>query len=145
MLPKLSSGSTPPRPPLGASSIHSADECEEVYCTLFWYEPPVVLFVNDTCQVLLPLSSRETDTESPAWTPSGTGWENCGSISIQASYSCRPELRMVSSVPAWMRSRLRSPPMPTQAASAPTPEPEPLTCGTVHVALTAVKVPPLAA
>ena len=33
IVPKLDSGSTPPpRPPLGASSTHSADECDDVYC-----------------------------------------------------------------------------------------------------------------
>src|SRR5919206_4944172 len=33
-VPKLSSGTTPPRPALGASWIHSADDSDEVYCTV---------------------------------------------------------------------------------------------------------------
>src|SRR5438445_13766510 len=38
------SSETRPRPTLGASCTHSADEFEELYCTVTLYVPPVVLF-----------------------------------------------------------------------------------------------------
>ena len=46
-------------------------------------------------------------------------------------------------VPAWMRSLLESPPMPTHVASAPVEVDA--TVGTVQVALTDVNAPPVAA
>ena len=58
-------------------------------------------------------------TESPGCTDSGTGREARGSISIQASYWVLPEPVTLCCVPAWIRSRERTPPMPTQAASTP--------------------------
>ncbi len=36
IVPKSSSGKTPPRPALGASSIQSAEEFDELYCTVSW-------------------------------------------------------------------------------------------------------------
>ena len=54
----------------------------------------------------------------------------------------RPLPLASDSVPAWMRSRLRTPPMPTQVASVPAVAPS--VAGTVQVPVTDVKLPPLA-
>jgi len=43
-VPKLLNVSTPRRP-LGASSTHSAEECEDWYCSVVWKLWPVVLFL----------------------------------------------------------------------------------------------------
>src|SRR5919197_5870954 len=83
----------------------------------------------------------ETVIESPGVTASGTCCEAAGSISIQAWYCDWPLPEPTSWVPAWIRSRLLTPPMPTQVA--PTPgAPVGDGWGTVHVPLTAVYVCP---
>jgi hypothetical protein len=71
-VPKLSSGSTPFRTPLGASTIHSADEFDDVYATFWSYDWPVVLFLNKMSQLLADCSAIETLIESPGLTFSGT-------------------------------------------------------------------------
>src|SRR5439155_14698497 len=119
------------------SSIHSADECDDVYGTVRLYVPPVVLFRKSICQLPGSCSVIETVTESPACTARGTVRETCGSVSIQALYWTRPDPSIASSVPAWIRSRVLSPPIPTQAASA-APVVEAEGCGTVQVPVTEV-------
>src|SRR5260370_23114935 len=84
-----------------------------------------------------------TVTESPECTASGTGWDACGRVSTQAWYCVLPEPETVCCVPAWIRSRVLTPPMPTHAASAPAGE-SGVNLGTVQVPLTAVNVPPVA-
>src|SRR5439155_19383415 len=84
-----------------------------------------------------------TVTESPALTVSGTLREDCGSISIHEEYSTAPLPSTIACVPAWMRSLLVSPPIPTHVASAPLDVAE--TGGTTQVAVTDVNVPPFAA
>src|SRR5438477_11450872 len=84
----------------------------------------------------------DTVTESPALMESGTSRDDWGSISIHDVYTT-PLPSTIAWVPAWMRSRLESPPIPTHVASAPLEFSE--TVGTVHVAVTEVNVPPLAA
>src|SRR5258708_22059164 len=66
IVPKLDSGNRPPRPPLGASSTHSADECDDVYGWVCWYVWPVVLLVNSISHWSVDCSEIETVTESPA-------------------------------------------------------------------------------
>src|SRR5947209_5419216 len=83
-VPKLSSG-TSRRPPLGASSIHSADDCEEAYCSAVWYLFPVVLLVKSTVQEPGAPSAMAMVIESPGPTTSGTVWEARGRSSTQAS------------------------------------------------------------
>src|SRR5215471_10519360 len=144
-VPKLSRGSTPPpRPPLGASSTHSADVCDEAYCCVVSNVCPVVLLVKWISHSSGARSEMSTVTESPPCTCNGTGREARGSISIQASYCVRPWPDTICCVPAWIRSRLRTPPIPTHAASIP-PGLSALNCGTVHVPVTWVNVPPVAA
>src|SRR5438270_503309 len=97
-----------------------------------------------TVQSLPACWSIETLTASPGRTANGTWCGLSGSVSIQASYRTWPDPETISSVPAWMRSRLLSPPIPTQTALSPAA----LVVagwGTVHVPDTAVKLPPLAA
>ena len=107
------------------------------------YVPPVVLFfiaINQSfplCWVIV------TVTESPAVTESGTGREAAGSISIHDEYATVPLPSTIACVPAWIRSLLVSPPIPTHVASAPEDVGD--TVGTVHVPVTEVNVPPLAA
>src|SRR5438552_9267801 len=76
------SGATRPRPTLGASWTPSADEFEELYCTVTLYVPPVVLFFIAISQSLPLCWVIETVTESPALMESGTSREDWGSISI---------------------------------------------------------------
>src|SRR4051812_20926897 len=83
----------------------------------------------------------DTVTESPGFTLSDTGFDDAGSISIHASYTPSP-LLPEACVPAWMRSLVVIPPMPTQVASAPLVVVA--TVGTVHVPVTEVKLPPVA-
>src|SRR5436853_7314555 len=89
-------------------------------------------------------SAIDTEIESPACTDRGTGRDARGSISIHASYCVRPAPLTVCCVPAWIRSRLRTPPVPTQAASIPN-DVSVVNCGTDQVPLTDVKLPPVAA
>src|SRR6266700_7023228 len=81
--------------------------------------------------------------DAPATTESGTLRDDCGSISIHEEYSTVPLPSTIACVPAWRRSLLVSPPIPTHVASAPLEVAE--TVGTVQVAVTDVKVPPFAA
>src|SRR5438552_18859313 len=60
----------------------------------------------------------DTVTESPALMESGTSRDDWGSISIHDVYTT-PLPSTIAWVPAWMRSRLDSPPLPTHVASAP--------------------------
>ena len=85
----------------------------------------------------------ETVTVSPALTASGTSLEGCGSVSTHAEYWTAP-LATVACVPACTRSVVVAPPIPTHVASARALVPDAVadTVGTVHVALTAVNVPP---
>ena len=105
----------------------------------------MVLLVNATCHWSCVCGNWliETLTESPGLMVSGTGWDVCGSVSTHAWYWVEPEPETVCCVPAWMRSRLVTPPMPTQAASAPADE-SGVNWGTVHMPLTPLKVPPVA-
>ena len=139
-VPKSSSG-TSPRPALGASWTHSAEEFDELYWTVALYERPVVLFLIEIVHSPLALCEIEVVTESPGFTESETVREDCGSISTHASYVTEPPPTLAC-VPAWIRSRLLRPPIPTHVASAPVEVAE--TCGTTHVAVTAVKLPPFA-
>src|SRR4030088_3041489 len=86
--------------------------------------------------------ASDTVTVSPALTARVTGRDGCGSVSTHAEYVTTP-LSTVASVPACTRSVVVAPPIPTHVASARTLVPvdaDPV--GTVHVALTAVNVPP---
>src|SRR4051794_26889897 len=89
-------------------------------------------------------SEIETLTESPAWTRNGTGREAPGSISTHAWYCVRPLPLTVCWVPAWIRSRVLTPPMPTHAASIPKFV-SLVKSGMVQVPDTAVNEPPVAA
>src|SRR6266545_2133177 len=140
-VPKSSSG-TSPRPALGASSIHSADDRDEVWRSVVLYVSCVVLFTITMSHCALESSLRVTVTESPARTWRGTRRVDCGNVSVHASYSTTPDPVTVACVPAWMRSLALTPPMPTQVASAPAVVVE--TCGTVQVPVTDVYVPPVA-
>ena len=99
-------------------------------------------FVMRIVQLLPLFCVSVTVTESPGFTASCTCRDEAGSISIHASYCTSPPLT-VACVPAWMRSRVSMPPMPTHVASAPATEAD--TLGTIHVPVTEVYVPPLAA
>lgn len=50
-VPKLSKGSSTRRPAAGDSSTHSAEEREDAYVTLFWYDCPVVTSRMLICHV----------------------------------------------------------------------------------------------
>jgi hypothetical protein len=128
---------------LGASCTHSAEEFDESYWTVTLYVPFVVLFFMEMSQSFPLCCVIVTVTESPALTVSGTFREDCGSISSHAEYSTVPLPSTIACVPAWRRSLLVSPPIPTQVASAPLEVAD--TVGTVQVAVTDVKFPPLAA
>ena len=101
---------------------------------VFWI---VIFHVPAVC------CASETVTLSPAVTARETSREACGSVSTQAEYWTTP-LVTVACVPACTRSVLVAPPIPTHVASARAlvPDVDADTVGTVHVALTAVKVPP---
>src|ERR1700730_15623980 len=86
IVPKLSSGNNAPRPLLGASSTHSAEECADAYCSVVWYVWPVVVLVKAIDHWSADCSASETVTESPACTRSGTGRDERGSLSNPASY-----------------------------------------------------------
>ena len=128
------------RPALGASSTHSTEERVDAYCTGRWYRWPVVVLVRETSQVSAPCSVMSTVTVSPGRTVSGTVSAAWGSVSIQAEYLTAAAVT-VSSVPAWIRSRLSTPPIPTQAALTPAALSAP-GWGTVQVPCTSVKGPP---
>src|ERR1700737_1927343 len=85
----------------------------------------------------VPCSVMDTVTESPGTTANGTWREAWGSNSIHAwNWDC-PLPVETSCVPAWIRSWLLTPPMPTQVA--PTPgAPFGASWGTVHVPVTPV-------
>src|SRR3982074_881601 len=123
---------TTPLPVLGASWIHSAEEAEDAYCTVPDQLPPLVTSVMLTPQELTDCCVIETVTVSPGATVSGTGCDACGSVSIHASYWTTP-LSTKACVPAWTRSVVVAPPMPTHVASALVPVGA--TVGTVHVPL----------
>src|SRR6185312_8141603 len=89
------------------------------------------------------VSESDALIESPGETPTGTCVVGCGKTSYQAWYAGAPEPLITAWVPTWIRSRVFTPPMPTHVASACVPLAL-TTVGTVHVPLTAVKVPPVA-
>ena len=65
------------------------------------FEPvPLLLLTKAICHCPFALCSIEMLIESPALIGSGTGREDWGSVSTQASYSVRPWPRTVSWVPA---------------------------------------------
>ncbi len=103
-----------------------------------------MLFTSETSQRPELCSEIDTVSESPAVTVSGTCTDGRGSVSTQAVYSTRPNPSLTSWVPAGIRSRLSTPPMPTQVALLVG---LPVTTGlaTVHVAVTPVKTPLVAA
>ena len=75
---------------LAASSIHSAEESDDWYWTVFWYCLPVVLLVSAIdhvpgCDWLIL-----TESESPGATESGTVVGAAGSSSIQVLYTVSP-------------------------------------------------------
>ena len=82
-VPKSSSGMVR-RPAAGASSTHSAEECDEAYVSVAWYVCPVVRFRKAISQLPSGCSAMETLTVSPGPTASGTGREAWGSVSTQA-------------------------------------------------------------
>ena len=61
-----------------------AEEREDAYVTLFWYDCPVVVSRMPICQVPSGCWLIETLTLSPALTLSGTVCDACGSVSTQA-------------------------------------------------------------
>jgi hypothetical protein len=111
-----------------------------------WNVWPDVLFVIEICQLSMPgpCSSIETVTESPGATARGTCCDGWGSISIHAWNSACPPPGVASCVPAWIRSRLVTPPMSTYVAPIPLP-PATFGCGTVQVPVTLVYGPAVAA
>src|SRR4051794_8669492 len=70
----------------GASSIHSAELSEDVYCTLRCSVCPEVVLAIEKSQLSPSCWSIETLIVSPGKTVSGTACEASGSISIHAWY-----------------------------------------------------------
>src|ERR1700674_4785069 len=77
IVPKFSSGRTR-RPPLGASSTHSDDDKDELYCFVVSYFWPVVLSTILINQVPVDCWAMVTVTESPAATRSETRCDDAG-------------------------------------------------------------------
>src|SRR5258705_1141207 len=86
IVPKLSKGSSNRRPAAGDSSTHSAEEREDAYVTLFWYDCPVLASRMRICHVPSDCWLIETLTLSPALTVSGTVSYACCSASPQTVY-----------------------------------------------------------
>src|SRR5258708_9193987 len=105
-------------------------------------ECPVVTSFSSMSHMPADCSVIATLTVSPPFTDSAIERVDWGKTSVHASYETVPSPFTVASVPAWMRSVVFAPPMPTHVASIPG------TLGsgfaTTHVPVTDVTVPPVA-
>src|SRR5215469_4023237 len=86
-VPKSASGTIPLRS-VGASSIHSADRCDELYLTCLLQLRPVVSFVIDRVQCCVPLhfpaQLNDAVIMSPGFTVSVVMTETLGISSYHA-------------------------------------------------------------
>ena len=103
----------------GASSIHSAELSVEVYCTRAAASAPRSVGERDQPVVVRPAGRSRRSSCRPAGRSVARGARRRAAFRSTPGRSWCSLPEEVCWVPAWIRSSLRRPPMPTHVASAP--------------------------